>query len=290
MHPLIVIVGPTGSGKTGLAIEIAKRLKSGVISADSRQVYRGLDIGTEKVSKYAMRGVPHHCIDIVSPRRAISVETWRKHAERAIRHLHNAGTIPVVAGGTGLYIDALVYGVDFPAVKPNPILRRELEKKSAQVLLEHLRSLDPIRTETIEQQNPRRLIRAIEIATILGSVPPLRDRIAQYEVTWIGLNPPFMELEEHIALRIDKALKKGLLAETKKIKEEIGLSWKRINELGLEYRIVGEYLRDELPHTALRDTLVREVRRYAKRQLAWLKQNKDIVWYPSPEDALRSFV
>jgi tRNA dimethylallyltransferase len=290
MPPLIVIVGPTASGKTGLAIELAKRLKTEVISADSRQVYRELDIGAEKVTKREMKGVPHHCIDIASPRRAISVEEWRSHAERAIRQLHHAGTVPIVAGGTGLYIDALVYGIDFPAVKPNTSLRHELEKKSAGELLIVLRALDPVRAATIEPQNPRRLIRAIEIAAALGHVPPLSNPATKYEVTWIGLNPPFEELEKRIGVRIDKALRKGLVAETTRLKEGLGLSWKRINELGLEYRIVGEYLRGELSKTELREKLVREVRKYAKRQLTWLKRYKDATWYPTGHEALQAFL
>lgn len=289
MPPLIVIIGPTASGKTGLAIELAKRLKSEVISADSRQIYRELNIGAEKVTKREMKGVPHHGIDIASPRRAISVEEWRTHAVRAIDAIHKKGRVPIVAGGTGLYIDALVYGTEFPAVKPNQTLRRELEKKSPPELLTELRTLDPARAQTIEQHNPRRLIRAIEIATALGSVPPLRHPTPQYEVTWIGLNPPFDELERRIAVRIDKALKKGLVGETKKLREEVGLSWKRINELGLEYRIVGDYIRGEISKTEVREKLIREVRRYAKRQLVWLKRYKEVAWYQSPEETLVAF-
>lgn len=296
--PIIVILGPTASGKSGLAVEIAHRVGGEVISADSRQIYRGLDIGTEKITASEMRGIPHHCIDIASPRRSFTVEQWRTHALRAIDHITHTKKsvdfvnrqmrVPIVAGGTGLYIDALVYGVDFPSVKPDMQLRHELEKKSPAELYAILQKLDPTRARTIEQQNPRRLIRAIEIAKVLGKVPTLTNKKPRYDVTWIGINPSFSVLEERIATRLDVALKKGLVAETQMLRDELGLSWKRIDELGMEYRVCAQYLRGEIPKAELRDTLIREVRRYAKRQLTWLKRYKGVTWYASGEDALRA--
>jgi tRNA dimethylallyltransferase len=286
--PLIVIVGPTASGKSGLAVALAKKINGEVISADSRQVYRGLDIGTEKISRREMAGVPHHCIDIASPRRAYSVETWRRHAERAIRDITRRGKLPIVAGGTGLYVDALVYGTEFPKVKPNADLRAALASWPVEKLFARLVELDPERAETIEPENPRRLIRAIEIAEALGTVPVTKPRTERYKVTWIGLNLPFAVLEERIRTRLARTLKRGLVAETKKLHEDIGLSWKRINELGLEYRTVGAYLRGEIPKEHLKEKLYQGVRRYAKRQLRWLKRNQDIVWYANAEEALHT--
>lgn len=282
---LIVIVGPTASGKTELALVLAKKINGEVISADSRQVYRGLDIGTEKIRGRDMRGVPHHCIDIASPRRTCSVETWRTHAQRAVRDIQRRGGVPIIAGGTGLYVDALVYGMTFPHVPPNTALRRRLAKWSAERLYAYLFKLDPERAATIEKQNPRRLMRAIEIAEALGAVPAL-TRTARFTVTWIGLNPAFTVLEKRIRARLKTTLRRGLVAETRMLRDTLGLSWKRINELGLEYRIVGEYLRGELAKKDLENKLYQGVRRYAKRQLRWLKRNKDIVWYESPEAAL----
>lgn len=286
---LIVIVGPTASGKTGLAIQLAKILGGEVISADSRQIYRGLDVGTEKISRRDMRGVPHHCINITSPRRAYSVEHWRTHAERAMRDITRRGHVPIVAGGTGLYVDSLVYGTVFPKVAPNTALRQELEKLPTNTLLARLVEMDPERAESIEKENPRRLIRAIEIVTALGKVPTLNKQKARYDVTWIGLNPPFEVLEERIRARLKKTLRRGLVAETKKLRDEMGLSWNRINELGLEYRTIGEYLRGELPKKDLEQKLYEGVRRYAKRQLRWLKRNKDITWYSDADKALANF-
>jgi len=270
--PIIVIVGPTASGKTALSIRTAKEVGGEIISADSRQIYRHCDIGTEKISKKEMRGVPHHCIDIASPRRSFSVTQWHSHAQKALRGIYRRGNVPILVGGTGMYVDALVYGASYPDVPPNMPLRKKLEKKTPEELHATLQTLDPRRAQTIEKENPRRLMRAIEIATALGAVPESIPREAKFDVTWIHTNVPFSELETRIALRMKKTIKKGLVAETKKLKEELGLSWKRINELGMEYRIVGQYVRGELPKEKLAETLVREVRRYAKRQLRWLRK------------------
>lgn len=286
MPPLMVIVGPTASGKSSLAVALAKKYKGEVVSADSRQVYRKLDIGTEKISRRDMRGVPHHGIDIVSPRHAYSVERWRTYAERAIRATVRRGNIPIIAGGTGLYVDALVYGTSFPKVSPDIKLRRVLEKKTPAELYAYLLELDPDRAETIERENPRRLIRAIEVATALGAVPPLKEQEERFDVTWIGLKPPFEVLETRIKARLTQALKRGLVRETRMLRETLGLSWKRIDELGLEYSVVARYLRGELSKAEMEEKLYQGVRRYAKRQLRWLARNKRIVWYTSAEKAL----
>ncbi|MBP9760538.1 MAG: tRNA (adenosine(37)-N6)-dimethylallyltransferase MiaA [Candidatus Pacebacteria bacterium] len=288
--PIIIILGPTASGKTELSIKLAKHVGGEIISADSRQIYRTLDIGTEKVTEKEMGGIPHHCIDIASPRRSLSVERWRQHARQAIVKCYKHGTMPLVVGGTGLYIDALVYGTNFPSVQPDMALRRMLEKKPTTELCAILEKLDPVRAQNIEKQNPRRLIRAIEIVRTLGSVPILANKKPLYEVTWIGINPPFPVLEERIAKRLSKALEKGLVDETRKLREELGISWRRINELGMEYRVCGEYLRGDLSKDKLHEKLTREVRRYAKRQLTWLKRYQDVSWHESAEEALRTWM
>jgi tRNA dimethylallyltransferase len=288
-QPLIVIVGPTASGKTGLSIELAKKYGGEVISADSRQVYRGLDIGTEKVTKEEMQGIPHHCIDIASPRRTFTVEQWRKHAEKAIGTITKHGTVPIIAGGTAFYVDTLVYGQQFPRVAPNAKLRKKLASKSPEELLEILQRLDSERASTVEQKNPRRLIRAIEIATELGRVPKVHKKSTHYDVRWIGINPGIDILTERITARFNTTLQNGLIEEIKKLREDVGLSWKRINELGLEYRIVGEYIRGEIDKNEMKEKNIRELRKYAKRQMTWLKRNKEIHWYKNKEEALKSF-
>ncbi len=262
---IIVVIGPTASGKTSRAIALAKERDGEVISADSRQIYRELDIGTEKVTRRKMQGIPHHCLDIASPRRACSVERWRRYAQRAIDDIVRRGKVPIVAGGSWFYVNALVYGTEFPKVEPNAHLRKRLERKTPKELYTLLASLDPVRAATIEHTNPRRLIRAIEIANTLGSVPPLRGREAQYIVEWILLDPPLAELEVRIAQRLDRTLRRGLVHEVEGLRKK-GLSWKRIHELGLEYRAVGELLRGILPRSSLKERLLRDLLRYAKKQ------------------------
>lgn len=286
---IIIILGPTASGKTGLSIKLAKKIGGEVISADSRQVYRELNIGTEKVTKNEMGSVPHYCIDIASPKRTFTVAQWCKHAEKAIKKIVRNGNIPIIAGGTAFYIDSLVYGTDFPSVKPNTKLRKQLEKKSAEELFEILKKLDYERAKTVEQKNPRRLMRSIEIATELGKVPKLLKQTAKYDVVWIGINPGLDTLMKKIINRLDDTFERGLIKEVKKVRNEIGLSWKRINELGLEYRTVGEYLRKEITKEEMREKIIRELRKYAKRQMTWMKRNKKIKWYKNGDEALNDF-
>lgn len=276
---LIVIAGPTAVGKTGLSIRLAKRFGGEVISADSRQVYRGLDIGTEKATKREMQGVPHHLLDVASPRRAFTVEQYRTRARKAIAEIVERGHVPFIVGGTGFYIDALIYGHKLPPVPPNAPLRRTLEKKSPDELYALLKALDPKRAKTIEKKNPRRLIRAIEIAKTLGKVPPQAHYdISKYDVLYIGLALPMKKLEERIKTRAEHTIRRGLVAETKRLREN-GLSWKRLNELGMEYRVVADFLQNKISKEEMKTQLVREILNYAKRQMRWFKRNKDIEWF-----------
>ena len=287
-HTLIVIVGPTASGKTGLSIALAKKYGGEVISADSRQVYRGLDIGTEKVTKKEMLGVPHHCIDIASPKRSYSVEQWRKKAQNAIVSIVKNGHIPIIAGGTGFYVDALVYDHTFPQVKPNTKLRNRLKKKNVEELFTILSQQDPRRARTIERNNPRRLMRAIEIAHELGRVPVLKKRESPYRPVWIGINPGHEELKKRIESRFKTTLKRGLVREVRNARTVLGLSDRRINELGLEYRIVGEFLRGEIDEQEMKEKNIRELCKYAKRQMTWLKRNGEIMWFRDTKEVLAS--
>lgn len=291
--PIIVIVGPTASGKTSLSVALARKLGGEVISADSRQVYRGLDIGTGKVTKRETRGVPHYCLDIANPSRALSVTQWRTHAQRAIKDIAGRGKVPIIAGGTGFYIDALVYGLDFPAVKPNATLRKTLEKKTQPELLEMLKKLDPVRAKNIEQKNPRRLIRAIEVATALGKVPTLPKKKALYDVTWIGINPEEKILKEKIHARLLARMRQGMVAEVKQLRTPAsgsrGISWNRLDALGLEYRYLSRYLRGMISKDEMLVELERAICQYARRQMTWFKRNKNIRWFTSPALALAEF-
>lgn len=275
---VIAIIGPTASGKTSLSIEIARLIGGEIISADSRQVYTGLDIGTGKVTKREMRGVPHHLLDVINPKRTMSVVQYERLATRAIRDILKRGKVPIICGGTGLYVDAVLTNTSFPAVPPNATLRRELEKLSAEKLFEKLKALDPERASTIDEKNPRRLIRAIEIATALGSVPSRAPATERYDTLYIGLTLPKEELTERIHVRLLARMRRGMVAEAKRLHEQ-GLSWKRMESLGLEYRFLAQFLQNKNTKEEMIQGLNIAIRQYSKRQIVWFKKNKNIEWF-----------
>ncbi|MEK7644986.1 MAG: tRNA (adenosine(37)-N6)-dimethylallyltransferase MiaA [Patescibacteria group bacterium] len=290
---ILVIVGPTASGKSDLAVHLAKQLDGEVISADSRQVYKGLDVGTGKITAVEMQGVRHHLLDVASPLRKFTVERYKKLAAKAIADIAKRGKLPIICGGTGFYIDALVDGIVFPDVPPNPKLRAELAKigkKDPAALFAQLKELDPERAEAIDQHNLRRVIRAIEIATALGKVPKISsmentENSSPYDPIFIGVNPDTETLRAKIQTRlIERIDKQGMVDEARALYDG-GLSWKRMEELGLEYRYLALFLQQKITREKMIDRLGFEIWHYAKRQLAWFKRNKHIQWFESGTDA-----
>lgn len=295
---VIAIVGPTSSGKTSLGIFLAQKLHGEVISADSRQVYRGLDIGTGKVTKKEMAGVPHHLLNVASPKKQFTVDDFVKHAKKAMQKIN----LPIVVGGTGFYVDTLLGRMDYPEVPPNPTLRHTLEKKTTEKLFTMLQKLDPRRAKEIDRHNPRRLVRAIEIAKYVFHHTPhshalqaVRPRLTlalhslapqQYEVLWLGINPADKKLKQNIHKRLLARIKLGLILEGKRLHKN-GLSYKRMEALGLEYRYLARLLQGTLTKQAFAEELEREIWRYAKRQRTWFKRNKDIHWVTSKTEALK---
>jgi len=279
---IIAIVGPTASGKTSLSIEVARLVGGEVISADSRQVYTGLDIGSGKVTKREMRGVPHHLLDVASPKRTISVVQYERLATRAIKDILKRGKIPIICGGTGLYIDAILTNASFPEVPPNAELRKKLEKLSVEKLFIKLEKLDPSRAKTIDSQNPRRLIRAIEIATALGKVPERTAPTPRYNTLWIGLTMPKEELEGRIHTRLIARMRHDMVAEAKRLHEG-GLSWKRMDSLGLEYRFLAQFLQKKTTKRDMIELLNIAIRQFSKRQMMWFKRNSNIKWFHPKE-------
>lgn len=275
---ILVIVGPTAVGKSDLAVKLARRYGGEIISADSRQVYKGLDIGTGKITKKEMGGVRHHLLDVANPKKQFSVVKFVELAEKAIEGIKSRHKIPIICGGTGFYIQALVDGVILPDVPPDPELRKKLSKKSLENLLIILKKLDPLRAKNIDQKNSRRIIRAIEIATSLGQVPQVQKIPSPYTPLFIGVRIDREELKKKIKSRLDKRLKKGMVEEVKNLHKR-GLSWKRMNELGLEYRYVAFYLQKKITLEKMREKLATEIRRYAKRQMTWFKRDKRIKWF-----------
>lgn len=284
---VLVIVGPTASGKSALGVELARRFRGEVISADSRQVYRGLDLGTGKVTKREMKGVPHHLLDVASPKRAFSAGSFERLARRSIGNIAKRRRLPIVVGGTGFYIDLLTGRIAVPEVQPNPALRKKLQTKSAAQLYAMLQKKDPIRAKKMdtpsERNNKARLIRALEIAqtgnteTIKAS--PLHDAL------WIGLKPDFDALKEKIRTRLTQRLKQGMIGEAKRL-HAAGLSYKRMRELGLEYRSLARHLQGEITKDELIEELARDIARYAKKQIGYWKRNSEIQWF-KPTDTKR---
>jgi tRNA dimethylallyltransferase len=273
---LLVILGPTGSGKSDLAVELAKKFNGEVVSADSRQVYKGLDLGSGKITEEEMQGVPHHMLDICSPSKVFTVSEYRRFAEKAVQNILKENKLPIICGGTGFYIDAVLSGSVFPDVPPNNKLRKDLETKSLEELLETLTTLDPIRAEKIDVKNKVRLVRAIEIATAIGSVPPVKKTDA-YDIMYMGINWPKEILKERIHSRIISRIEKGMIKEVEDLHND-GLSWKRMNALGLEYRYISLLLKGKLTEEEMIEKLSLETQHYAKRQMTWFKRNKKIVW------------
>ena len=273
---IIVILGPTASGKSDLAVKLAKHFDGEVVSADSRQVYKGMDLGTGKITKNEMRGVPHHMLDVCSPKKVFTVSDYKEIADKAIKDILKRGKLPIICGGTGFYIDAVVLGTEFPKVLANPKLRKELEVKNLDELQKILKKLDSERFKTIDIKNKVRLIRSIEIAKTLGKVPTTINSIV-YDTIQIGIKWPKEELEKRIYDRIISRIKKGMIEEIENL-HKAGVSWKRMFSLGLEYRYISLYLQGKLSKEEMVNTLHTKTCQYAKRQMTWFKRDKNVVW------------
>jgi tRNA dimethylallyltransferase len=266
--PITIVCGPTASGKTARAIALAKERHGEVISVDSRQVYRMLDIGTEKSTLEEREGIPHHLIDIRDPKETYSAGDFVEDASALIEDIHARGFHPILAGGTHFYFDALLHGV--PKNTPmNESLRDALAPLSNQELLERIEDRDPERASELDPHNRRRLIRALEIIELHGKVPK-RQNNSPYDTTIEYVDPGQEELDKRLRTRLKQAFDKGLLEEVANVRTYVGDT--RLNELGLEYKIVGEFLRGEREEETLEDALYAKLRQYARRQRAWLKK------------------
>jgi tRNA dimethylallyltransferase len=263
---VIVILGPTATGKSELAILIAKKVNGEVISADSRQVYKGLDIGTGKITQKEMKGITHHLLDVVNPKQKFTVAEYQKKAIYAMAEIVKKGKTPIICGGTGFYIDAITKGIIFPEVPPNKKLRNSLEKKTALELFKILKHLDSSRAKTIDKNNKVRLVRAIEIVKAIGKTALLKNIKPDYKFIKIGLYLPKDKLKKKIEKRVKKMFKSGLLNEVKKLKKA-GISQKRLKELGFEY------------NNPTYEKVVKETLKYIKRQMTWFKRDKEIKWF-----------
>lgn len=290
---LVVILGPTASGKSELAVRLAKKFNGEIISADSRQVYKGMDLGTGKIRKKEMRGVPHYLLDVASAREHFTVTKYQKLAKEALEKIFNKGKVPILCGGSGFYIQTLVDGLKIPAVPPDWKLRKKLEKKSTEELYQMLKKLDPERAKTIERANTRRLIRAIEIVLKTKKpVPPLKKEPLPYPVLFIGIKKSKEELKKLIKKRLLKRFKMGMVEEVKKLKKS-GLSWKRLEEFGLEYYWISLFLQKKINKKEMLEKLQKDIENFAKRQMVWFKRDKRIHWirnYKEAEKLVKEFL
>jgi len=273
---IIVIVGPTASGKSDLGVEIALANNGEIISADSRQVYAGLDIGSGKITEEEMKGVPHHMLDMSDPMDKYSVSDFKFEAGLALADIIKKEKLPIIVGGTFYYIDALVYDIDFPEVPPNEPLRKELEEKSLEDLLTILDEKDPERGKTVDRDNKRRVIRALEIIDALVVVPP-NTKESPYDVLWIGIDTDD-KLRERIEKRLHTRMSGGMVEEVKGLLLS-GVTDKRLEELGLEYRYIARFLRGDITKEEMEKEIINKSWQYSRRQLTWLRGNKNINWF-----------
>lgn len=279
---IIIIVGPTASGKTALSLCLAKELGGEIISADSRQIYRGLDIGTGKVTKAEMGDIPHHLIDILDPDDAYSAADFTKDAGAAIEDIVSRGKVPIIAGGTFFYIEALLGRKSLPAVPPNRELRERLESMETDTVFAILEKRDPARAKTIDRHNKRRVIRAIEITEALGAVPAPVDSTSPYDTFIIGIDMDKETLRSRIVTRLNERLDNGMIEEARTLHAN-GLSYERMDELGLEYRYLAIFLKGESSLFEMCEKLAIEIWHFAKRQRMWLRKMEGVRWYVPTE-------
>ncbi len=282
---LIVILGPTASGKSALGVKLAKKFGGEIVSADSRQVYRGLDIGSGKITKKEMRGIPHYLLNVASPKRRFTVSQYRRLAMKAMARIARRRKLPILVGGSPLYIYALVDGWAIPEIKPNAKLRSNLNLLSTVDLFRKLKKLDPRRARTIEQKNRRRLIRALEIVLSTGKpVPHLLKNPLPYPVLFLGVKKSSLVLKQNIRRRFLSMLRQDFLNEIKDLRKQ-GLSWKRIEDFGLEYREGSQYLQGKISKQEMIEQTTKATEDFARRQMTWFKKDQRIYWVKNLKEA-----
>jgi tRNA dimethylallyltransferase len=265
---IVCVAGPTASGKSARAVQIALERNGEIISVDSRQVYKTLNIGTEKTTQEEMQGIPHYLIDIREPNESYSAGDFVQDATRLIEDIAARGKLPILVGGTHFYFDALMHGLPETPLKDTE-LRDALELRTNESLFEEIERRDVRRSKELDPKNHRRLVRALELIETYGSVP-IRSPQTSYLIEWELLLPERDTLRERISKRLQETLEKGLVEEVRRVRELVGDT--RLNELGLEYRIVGEYLRGERSEDSLYSALKAKLFQYARRQEAWLRK------------------
>lgn len=286
-RPLVIIAGPTATGKTFTSVELAKRVVGSVISADSMQVYRGMDIGSAKVTREEMQGIPHYLIDVTDPSDAWNVVRFQKEAEAAAEDIYQNGRLPFLVGGTGFYIQALLYGIDFTEMDADTECRTSMEEEAknggAQALYRRLQEVDPEAAESIHPNNIKRIIRALEFAQKSGgkliSEHNRNEHLREpaYDAVFFVLTMDRRKLYERIDARVDRMMQAGLVPEVERLKEQ-GLTAQDVSMQGIGYRQILRALDGEYPMEEAVRLIKRNSRRFAKRQLTWFRRERGVTW------------
>lgn len=295
-QPIIVITGPTASGKSDCAVLVAQFLNRAlvdnktftgaeILSADSRQIYKLLNVYSNKTTPEEMRGIPHYGINIASPRRTFSVSQYQTYGRKVLRRMFRNRKLPIICGGTGYYIDSLLFESQFPEVKPNPELRKKLEKQSNEELFSQLQKLDPRRAETIDANNPHRLIRALEIVLSTGKPVPELVQNSPYDILMIGLKPNDEIIQKKLRKRIAKKLD-AMIAEVKHLHEQEHISFKQFEKIGMGYRLLAAFIQGKITKEQLSEQIYREEWHYVRRQMTWFRHYKNIAWIEKQTEAI----
>ena len=281
---VIVIVGPTASGKTAISIELAKKINGEIVSADSMQIYKKMDIGTAKPTEEEKENIKHYMIDIIEPNEAFNVAKYKEMAQKAIDEIISKGKTPIVIGGTGLYINTLINGIEFKEIETDKTYREQLEKEAKEngidIVYKKLQEIDPEAAKNIDKNNIRRVIRALEIYKLTGKTKTQLDKESikevQYDYKIFGMLWEREELYDRINKRIDIMIENGLIDEVKELTPKYKISNTAMQGIG--YKEVIEYLENKISIEDMKEKLKMETRRYAKRQITWFKKDKRITW------------
>ena len=283
---LIILAGPTASGKTAVSVDLAKRIGGEIISADSMQIYRGMDIGTAKITADEMQGVKHYLINVSDPKEDFNIVKFQNMVKCSIEEIKKNGHIPILVGGTGFYIQSIIYDIKFDKEDDNGSIRKVLEeeydKMGADFMYEKLKKIDSISAENIHKNNKKRIIRAIEYFLINNALISehnelQRKKTSPYDFRFFVLNPKRDILYDRINKRVDKMVEKGLVDEVKSLIES-GLSIDNISMQGIGYKEIVEYLEGNIPLDKAVENIKQNTRHMAKRQVTWFKRERDVIY------------